>query len=60
MQPTQKARLIWFRGFLETITDAQSTKQYQHVGIPITFTNQMGTIAGNHNLTKTYREALRE
>ena len=54
-------KLIRFsRGFLETITDAQSTKQYQHVGISIIFTNQTGTIAGKHNLTKTHRKALRE
>lgn len=58
MQPDQIARLLFFRGFLEKITGGQSIKKYQHVGLPVPFTNETGTIAGNHNLTKTYREAL--
>jgi hypothetical protein len=60
MSPTRKARTLWVRGILETITNGQSAKHYQHVGIPVTFTKQTGTIAGNHNLSKTYREALEE
>jgi hypothetical protein len=60
MSPTRKARTFWVRGILETITNGQSAKHYQHVGIPVTFTKQTGTIAGNHNLSKTYREALEE
>ncbi|MBI4781432.1 MAG: lipase family protein [Oscillatoriophycideae cyanobacterium NC_groundwater_1537_Pr4_S-0.65um_50_18] len=49
-----------FRELLKVITRGQSEQQYQHVGIPITFTQQKGTIAGNHNHTKTYRQALRD
>lgn len=60
MNAVRKARTLWLRGFLETITNGQAGKHYQHIGIPIGFTTQTGTIAGNHNLTKTYREALRE
>lgn len=58
MSPAKKARFISFRQFLKGITGGQSEKCYQHVGLPITFTQQTGTIAGNHNLTKTYREAI--
>lgn len=58
MSSTRKARTLWVRGVLETITNGQSAKHYQHVGVPITFTKQTGTVAGNHNLSKTYREAL--
>jgi predicted lipase len=58
MNPAKKARTLWARGLLETITNGQSTKHYQHVGIPVTFTKQKGTISGNHNLTNTYRKAL--
>jgi len=42
------------RGLIETITNGQSPKHYQHVLVPIIFTKQTGNIAGNHNLTKTY------
>jgi hypothetical protein len=58
MSQPKQARFLAFRTFLNTVTDGQSKKHYQHVGIPITFTKQTGTIAGNHNLTNTYREAL--
>lgn len=58
MNPGRKARILWVRGFLETITVGQSAKCYEHIGIPVTFTKQTGAIAGNHNLTLTYREAL--
>ncbi|MBD1807483.1 lipase family protein [Microcoleus sp. FACHB-SPT15] len=58
MKPQQKVRFRSFRAFLEGVTGGQAGKHYQHVGVPITFTKQTGTIAGNHNLTKTYREAL--
>lgn len=58
MPDGKKARFLAFKAFLEFITGGQSGKHYQHVGLPITFTKQTGTIAGNHNLTKTYREAL--
>lgn len=60
MNELKKARFIAFKTFLNTITNGQSEKHYQHVGISITFTKQTGKIAGNHNLTNTYREALKE
>lgn len=58
MSQTTKTRFLALKAILETITGGQSEKQYEHIGIPVTFTHQRGTIAGNHNLTKTYREAL--
>jgi hypothetical protein len=58
MNSMTQARFSAFKAFLNSITNGQSEKHYQHVGIPITFTKQTGTIAGNHNLTNTYREAL--
>ncbi|MEG3436062.1 lipase family protein [Pannus brasiliensis CCIBt3594] len=58
MSPSSRARFLGLRAFLETLTGGQSDKKYEHIGIPIAFTTQTGTIAGNHNLTKTYREAL--
>ena len=58
MSADSKSRIVAFRGFLEWITDGQAAKHYQHVGIPVCFTTQTGTIAGNHNLTRTYRNAL--
>jgi hypothetical protein len=54
MNHAKKARTLWARWFLKTTTHGQSTKHYQHVGVPITFTKQIDNIAGNHNLTKTY------
>lgn len=51
-------RLTRFKELLRTVTKEQSIKHYQHVGVPITFTQQTKTIAGNHNLTNTYRRAL--
>lgn len=33
---------------------------YQHLGFPVGFTMQTGTVAGNHNLGSTYRNALEE
>ncbi|MBJ7899744.1 MAG: hypothetical protein GC158_07465 [Cyanobacteria bacterium RI_101] len=53
-------RLARFKEFLERLTKGQSQKHYQHIGVPVTFTQQTGTIAGNHNLTNTYRRALVE
>ncbi|MDY6781146.1 MAG: lipase family protein [Cyanobacteriota bacterium] len=32
--------------------------RYQHIGIPVDFTAQYGTIAGNHNLKNAYEYAL--
>ncbi|MBW4616659.1 MAG: lipase family protein [Desmonostoc vinosum HA7617-LM4] len=58
MTKSKKRRFEFLRNFLKRITGGQSEKHYQHVGIPITFTKQTGTIAGNHNLTETYRKAL--
>ncbi|BAY41982.1 lipase class 3 (plasmid) [Nostoc sp. NIES-2111] len=58
MSESKKRRFEFLRNFLKRITGGQSEKHYQHVGIPITFTKQTGTIAGNHNLTETYRKAL--
>lgn len=58
MGAARKARILFIRGVLESITNGQSTKHYQHVGIPVTFTHETGKIAGNHNLAKMYREAL--
>lgn len=31
---------------------------YQHVGMPLYFTDQRGSVSYNHNMVKTYREAL--
>jgi triacylglycerol lipase len=59
MEPVKQQRVTLLRGLLELITKGQSEQQYQHVGLPITFTHQTGTIAGNHNHTKTYRQALK-
>lgn len=58
MSGTTQARFFALKAILETIIGGQSEKEYEHVGIPVTFTHQTGTIGGNHNLTKTYREAL--
>ncbi len=60
MNDKKQARFLSFRNFLKKITSGQSQKAYQHIGIPVTFTKQTDSIAGNHNLTNTYREALRE
>ncbi len=59
MKSAEKQRVDFVREFLKKITGGQNEKHYQHVGIPITFTKQTGTVAGNHNLTVTYREALK-
>jgi hypothetical protein len=59
MKSAEKQRVDFVREFLKKITGGQNEKHYQHVGIPITFTKQTGTVGGNHNLTVTYREALK-
>jgi hypothetical protein len=59
MKRDKKQRILFVREFLKKITGGQNEKHYQHVGIPITFTKQTGTVAGNHNLTVTYRESLK-
>ena len=58
MKDKKQARFLSFKNFLQKLTGGQSQKAYQHIGIPITFTKQTDSIAGNHNLTNTYREAL--
>lgn len=58
MKSAEKQRVDFVKEFLKKITGGQNEKHYQHVGIPITFTKQTGTVGGNHNLTVTYREAL--
>ena len=58
MNPLKQARFLAFKTFLNAITNGQSEKHYQHIGSSVTFTKQTGKIAGNHNLTNTYREAL--
>jgi hypothetical protein len=58
MNLSKQARFLALKEFLKAITNGQSEKHYQHIGIPITFTKQTGKMAGNHNLTNTYREAL--
>lgn len=58
MNPLKKARFLAFKTFLNAITNGQSEKHYQPIGASVTFTKQTGKIAGNHNLTNTYREAL--
>ncbi len=58
MNPLKQARFLAFKTFLDAITNGQSEKHYQHIGASVTFTKQTGKIAGNHNLTNTYREAL--
>jgi hypothetical protein len=59
MKSAKQQRVLFVREFLKKITGGQNEKHYQHVGIPITFTKQTGTVGGNHNLTVTYREALK-
>lgn len=58
MNALKQARFVAFKTFLNAITNGQSEKHYQHIGASVTFTKQTGKIAGNHNLTNTYREAL--
>ena len=58
MNPLKQARFLAFKTFLNAITNGQSEKHYQHIGSSVPFTKQTGKIAGNHNLTNTYREAL--
>lgn len=58
MSEIKKKRVMLSREMLKLVTKGQSEQQYQHVGLPITFTHQTGAIAGNHNHTKTYRQAL--
>ena len=58
MNDSAKMRLAWIKQFLDKLTKGQATKHYQHVGLSVTFTQQTGKIAGNHNLTNTYRRAL--
>lgn len=46
---------------LETrfLTNTVPRKQlYQHIGVPLYFTDQRGSVSYNHNMVKTYREAL--
>lgn len=59
LNPVKQQRVALSREFLKLVTKGQSEQQYQHVGLPITFTHQTGSIGGNHNHTKTYRQALR-
>jgi hypothetical protein len=59
MKPDKQKRVRLVRDILKKITSGQNEKHYQHVGVPVTFTKQTGTVAGNHNLTVTYREALK-
>ena len=58
MNEGAKRRLAGIKGSLNILTNGQATKHYQHVGLSVTFTQQTGKIAGNHNLTDTYRRAL--
>lgn len=60
LDPVKQQRVALSREFLTLVTKGQSEQQYQHVGLPVTFTHQTGTIGGNHNHTKTYRQALKE
>lgn len=59
LNPVKQQRVALSREFLKLVTKGQSEQQYQHVGLPITFTHQTGSIGGNHNHTKTYRQALK-
>ncbi|MFN7469672.1 MAG: lipase family protein [Pseudanabaena sp.] len=58
MSVSAKMRLDGIKQFLDKFTQGQAKKHYQHVGLSVTFTQQTGKIAGNHNLTDTYRRAL--
>ncbi len=58
MNSLKQARFLAFKTFLDAITSGQAEKHYQHIGLSVTFTKQTGKVAGNHNLTNTYREAL--
>ncbi len=60
MKPAKQKHVLFVRDILNKISGGQAEKHYQHVGIPITFTKQTGTVAGNHNLTVIYREALKD
>ncbi len=37
---------------------APRNQLYQHIGMPLYFTDQRGSVSYNHNMVKTYREAL--
>ncbi|WP_163695611.1 lipase family protein [Adonisia turfae] len=48
------------RETIEEFTGGLTDMTYQHVGVPVGFTKQTGTVAGNHNLGSTYRNALNQ
>ena len=48
------------RETIEEFTGGLTDMTYQHVGLSVGFTMQTGTVAGNHNLGGTYRNALRQ
>jgi len=48
------------RAIIERFTHNLSSQVYEHIGEPIYFTHQRKAISYNHNMFKTYREALPE
>ena len=58
MTTQQRDGLESLKEFISSLTGRLTDEVYQHVGEPLYFTTQKGTIAGNHNLYKTYREAI--
>lgn len=54
-ETAKSLRQLETRFLTNTVPRRQS---YQHVGIPLYFTDQRGSVSYNHNMVKTYREAL--
>lgn len=46
------------RMFISSLTGKLTDQVYQHVGEPLYFTTQKGSISENHNLSRTYRKAI--
>ena len=52
MTTQQRDGLESLKEFIGSLTGKLTDEVYQHVGEPLYFTTQKGTIAGNHNLYK--------
>jgi hypothetical protein len=59
MSPAQIKRINSLKRLVAIFTNNLTSQQYEHVGIPLYFTEAKGSISYNHNLETTYREALR-
>lgn len=56
--PVFKRRILFWRDFLSRLSFRLTNVEYKHLGVPIYFTKQTGSISENHNLGETYRKAL--